>query len=112
MNLFKMILQLLRRGLVWLFVGYWVCFLGYTIMHLLTGGPGAVVIWYRHISGVPFHSWSWSAFLAGQIGILAITLAMFFFGRRPSSRGISTTNKIEGATNPFPTPENKPTNLG
>jgi hypothetical protein len=101
MNLFKMIFQLFRRGLVWLFIAYWVCFIGYTIMHLVTGGPGAVVIWYRHISGVPFHSWNWIAFLAGQIGILVITIVVYFFGRRSSSFGMSTTNKVRGAHDHF-----------
>jgi hypothetical protein len=63
-------------------------------MHLVKGGPRAVVIWYEHISGAPFHAWSWGAFLAGQIGILVITLALCFFGRRSSDRGIGATNKL------------------
>jgi hypothetical protein len=83
MNSFKMILRLLRRGLVWLLIAYWVVFMSYTIMHLVTGGPGAVVVWYRHIARLPF-PWSWGAFLAQQIGILAITIALCFFGRRPA----------------------------
>lgn len=84
MNFIKTIFRSLRRGLLWLMILYWLCFIGYTIMHLVRGGPGSVVAWYMHIThidGVPFQ-WSWTAFLARQIGILAITLALVFLGRR------------------------------
>ncbi len=87
MNSLKMIFRLLRRGLIWLLIAYWVVFVGYTIMHLVTGGPGAVVVWYRHIAKMPFQ-WNWGVFLAGQIVILAITVALCFFGRqRPVKSG-------------------------
>ena len=83
MNVFKIISRLLLLGLTWLLIAYWVAFIGYTIMRLVTGGPSAVVVWYMHIThvnGAPVQ-WSWSAFLARQIGILAITLALCFLGR-------------------------------
>jgi hypothetical protein len=76
-----------------LLIAYWVVFISYTIMHLVTGDPGAVVVWYRHIAGAPFQ-WSWGVFLAQQIGILAITLALCFFGRRPPDRGEGGTSKL------------------
>jgi hypothetical protein len=82
MNSFKMIFRLLRRGLFWLLIAYWVVFVSYSIMHLITGGRGGVVMWYRHIARAPFQ-WNWSVFLAGQMVIVAITVALYFFGRRP-----------------------------
>jgi hypothetical protein len=84
MSLFKSIFRLVRRGLIWLLIAYWVIFFGYTIKNFAVGGPAAVVIWYRHIShvsGKPFQ-WSWSGFLARQFAIFAITLALWFVGRR------------------------------
>ena len=78
MNPFKMILRLLRLGLLWLLIVYWAIFISYTIMHLVTGGPSAVVRWYRHIAGAPFQ-WNWEAFLAGEMVILATTLVLGFF---------------------------------
>jgi hypothetical protein len=87
MNSLKMMFRLLRRGLIWLLIAYWVVFVSYTIMHLITGGPGAVVVWYRHIARMPFQ-WNWGVFLGGQIVILAITVALCFFGRqRPVKSG-------------------------
>ncbi len=65
MNSLKMILRLLRRGLIWLLIAYWVVFVSYTIMHPITGGPGAVVVWYRHIARTPFQ-WNWELFLADR----------------------------------------------
>lgn len=81
MNSLKMIFRLLRRGLIWLLIAYWVAFVGYTIMHLVTGGPGAVVVWYKHIARMPFQ-WNWPVFLAGQMAILTATVLLYFFERR------------------------------
>lgn len=81
MNTFKAILRLLRRGLMWVLIAYWVIFVSYSIMHLVTGGPNGVVVWYRHISRAPFE-WNWGVFLAGQMFILAVTVVLFIFGRR------------------------------
>jgi hypothetical protein len=77
MNLIKIILRLLRRSLIWLLIAYWIVFVSYTIMHLAAGGPGAVVVWYRHIGGMPFR-WNWWMFLAGQMVVLAITVTLCF----------------------------------
>jgi hypothetical protein len=85
MNSFKLIFRLLRRVLAWLLIAYWVVFVSYTIMHLITGGPGGVVVWYRHIARAPFQ-WNWGVFLAGQMIILAITVVLCIFERRPDSR--------------------------
>jgi len=76
---FKMALRLLLLGLAWFLTLYWGIFISYTTMHLVTGGPSAVVGWYKHISGAPFQHWSWGKFLAGQIAIFAITLALCYF---------------------------------
>jgi hypothetical protein len=90
MSLTKSILRLLRRGLVWLLIAYWVVFLGYTIKNLAMGGPRAVVAWYMHVSyagGLPLQ-WSWGRFLARQVAILAITLAVCISARRSSKRAL------------------------
>jgi hypothetical protein len=84
MNILQTILRLLRRALLWFLALYWVGFIVYTIKNLATGGPSAAVAWYRHISGGTLR-WDWRAFLAAQMVILAITLALWFFGRRPDS---------------------------
>lgn len=81
MKSLRMIFQLARRVLLWLLMGYWVVFAGYTIMHLITGGPNAVVIWYRHIARAPLQ-WNWAMFLVGQTMILAITVVLYLFDRR------------------------------
>ncbi len=81
-------LRVISRGLFWLLLVYWLGFIGYTIKNLVTGGPSAAVIWYRHISGAAFQ-WSWGVFLIQQIAILALTLATWFFGRRPPDRAVS-----------------------
>jgi hypothetical protein len=88
MNALKTMLRLLRRGLMWLLIVYWVVFIGYTIKSLIQGGPEAVVRFYRHIfymhAGalqVPVE-WNWGPFLAAQAVYLAITLALILFERR------------------------------
>lgn len=81
MSTLKMIIRLLQRGLMWLLVAYWVVFVGYTIMHLVSGGPSAVIVWYRHIAKMPF-KWNWGTFLGGQVVILAITMALGFSVRK------------------------------
>lgn len=81
------ILRALRRVLIWFFCAYWVMFIGYTIKNLLIGGPRAVVVWYRHISGGAFR-WDWRVFMAEQLAIFAITLILYFFGQRSSRREI------------------------
>jgi len=93
MILFQNILRLLRRVLIWFFGAYWVIFVGYTIKNLIQGGPRAVVAWYQHISytGGLSLRWDWRVFLARQVAILAITLLLWFFGRRPSGRADTTT---------------------
>jgi hypothetical protein len=83
MKSFKVIFRFLRRFLLWLLVAYWVVFVGYTVTHLITGGPAAVVVWYRHIARMP--QWNWAVFLAGQIIVLAITLTLCFLGRTSDS---------------------------
>jgi hypothetical protein len=88
-----MIFRLLRRGLMWLLTAYWVVFVGYSTMHLITGGPQAVVIWYWHIARVPFQ-WNWGVFLTGQLVILAVTGALCFFGRRTPNRSVGGTSKL------------------
>lgn len=85
MNTFKAILRVLRRSLMWVLIAYWVIFVSYSMMHLITGGPGAVVVWYRHIARAPFQ-WNWEMFLAGQMLILAATVAVYFFERRGSQQ--------------------------
>jgi hypothetical protein len=72
------------RAVLWLLVVYWFIFIGYTIKNLIAGGPGAVVAWYKHISHMEAVSlgWDWRAFLAQQIGMLAITWMLWFFGQR------------------------------
>lgn len=84
MNILKAIL----RMLFWLLGAYWAVFIGYTVKNLVVGGPGAVVAWYKHIShtsGLSLH-WDWHWFLAQQVAMLAITVTLWFFGRRPSGR--------------------------
>lgn len=88
MGILRRMIRAVLRGLIWLLGAYWIVFLGYTIKNLAAGGPRAVVLWYRHISGATFH-WDWRLFLAGQIAMLAITMISLLgfrhFGRAPSS---------------------------
>ena len=84
-------LRIFLRGLFWLLLAYWLTFIGYTIKNLATGGPNAAVIWYSHISGEVF-KWDWRMFLFRQMVILAITLAAWFFGKRPSSRKVANSS--------------------
>ena len=81
MNIFQVIFRLVRRGLILLLGTYWVAFVGYTIKNLVAGGPGAVVVWYRHIAGAAFQ-WDWRVFLAQQVLTLAITVLLCLFERR------------------------------
>jgi len=82
------ILGLFRRCLLWLLAFYWVAFVGFSIRYLVAGGPTAVVVWYRHISEAPFRwQWHWGTFLAGQVIVLAVTLALWMFGRRKPAVG-------------------------
>lgn len=74
------IFQLIRRVLIWILLMYWAIFIGYTAVKFFSGGPSAVVVWYRHIARAPFQ-WDWRVFLAQQAAILTITLALCFFGR-------------------------------
>ena len=81
---------------MWLLIAYWVVFIGYTITYWITGGPSAVVGWYKHISIPPFHvdaPLKWEKFLGGQVAILAITVALWFFGRRPTDLARNNTRK-------------------
>jgi len=89
MIIFQVILRALRRVFIWLLGAYWLVFIGYTIKNLVAGGPGAVVGWYKHISHMPGLSfrWDWRVFLIQQVVMLAITLMLWFFGRRPSGIG-------------------------
>jgi hypothetical protein len=93
MKRFQTILRSLRQALIWFFGLYWVMFIAYTIKNLVEGGPHAVVIWYRHISGGAFR-WDWRVFLAQQVTMLAITLLLWFFGRRPTGHE-ATSNQHE-----------------
>jgi len=77
----EMIVQTVRRIVLWLLIAYWLVFVGYTIMHLITGGPIAVVAWYRHLARTPFQ-WNWAMFLAAQTAILAVTVVLYLFERR------------------------------
>ena len=88
MSVFRIIFRLLRTGLTWLLIAYWVVFVSYTIKNLVIGGPGAVEAWYWHISDVggTLAHWSWAKFLAKQIAILLITLGFFLSGRRTPNR--------------------------
>jgi len=90
MIIFQVIFRLLRRGLILLLGTYWVAFVGYTIKNLVAGGPSAVVVWYRHIARA--FPWDWRVFLAQQIVILAITLALCLFERRTSD--LNGTSKL------------------
>jgi hypothetical protein len=83
MNSFKMILLLLRRGLLILLILYWVSFIGFTVDKFVVGGPRAVVGYYVHLAGAAFN-WRWRVFLAQQIVLLAVTLALCFLELRPS----------------------------
>jgi hypothetical protein len=85
MNFLKSILRLLRRGLILLLITYWAVFISYTIKNLLVGGPGALVIWYRHISNTLFY-WSWGKFVVQQAGILLLTLGLGLSERGSPSR--------------------------
>jgi hypothetical protein len=87
MNILKTTLRLLRRGLIWLLVFYWVIFVGYTVKLVVTGGPSAVVAWYEHITG-PYLQWSWRVFFIQHGAILAVTVVLCLFGRRHDS-GVS-----------------------
>lgn len=80
----RVALRSVCRAVLWLLVAYWVTFFGYTIKNLIAGGPGAVVAWYKHISHTEAVSlrWDWRVFLAQQIGMLAITWMLWFFGQR------------------------------
>jgi hypothetical protein len=78
------LLRLLRLGLFALLVAYWAIFIGYTTTRLVSGGPAAVVDWYRHINR-PLQ-WQWGAFLARQIVILALTATLGFFELRTVNR--------------------------
>jgi hypothetical protein len=82
-QVFQSILRAVRHFLILLLGVYWIVFIGYTIKNLVTGGPNAVVAWYRHLSqasGLSF-GWDWRVFLAQQFGMLAITLMLWFFLR-------------------------------
>lgn len=72
---FKIIFQLLRRGLMGIFIAYCVIFIFYTVEKFATGGSSAVVEWYKHIDSSPLvqrgegwflPKWSWEKFLAKQ----------------------------------------------
>jgi hypothetical protein len=87
MSFVKMTFQVLRRGLIWLLIGYCVIFVGHTITNLVTGGPSAVIVWYRHIARAPIR-WNWVVFLCRQLVILAVTVTLCLFGRnRPRRTG-------------------------
>jgi hypothetical protein len=79
--------RVILRGVFWLLLVYWLIFIGYTVKNLVAGGSGAAVIWYRHISGGAV-KWDWRVFLLQQGVILAVTLASWFFGRRPVARSV------------------------
>lgn len=79
--------RVILRGLFVLLVAYWSIFVGYTIKNLVAGGPGEAVIWYRHISGGAFQ-WDWRVFVIQQAVIVAVTLAAWFFGRKPSGSAV------------------------
>lgn len=82
MDYARPIFRWLRYSLACFLVGYWVIFIGYTVKNFVTGGPSAVVAWYKHISQRPFEpQWSWGVFWASQAAILLITFAVCFFGR-------------------------------
>jgi hypothetical protein len=90
MKALKIIFQLLRRCFMGLFVAYWAILIFYTLEKFVTGGSSAVVGWYMHIGSSLVHrgdgwfltTWSWEKFLAKQFANLAITLALYFAGRR------------------------------
>lgn len=86
MRFYRLILQVLRRALLYLLLAYWVVFGGYTLKYMVTGGLAAVIVWYRHISRAPFE-WHWAAFLAGQILLLIVTVALYLRGRRTPQGG-------------------------
>jgi len=79
-------LIVVSRCLFGLFGAYWLVFIGYTVTKLITGGPDAVVIWYKHVSdlhiSIEASEWHWALFLLRQIVILAVTLLSWFIGRR------------------------------
>jgi hypothetical protein len=87
MNFLKLIARLLRRGFLWLFLAYWMMFIGYTVTNFVVGGSSEVVRWYEHIDRNSLQwNWSWKRFLARQLLILAITLTLWFFARRSARR--------------------------
>jgi hypothetical protein len=90
MSLLNTIFRLVRRALFWLLIVYWIVFVTYTFMNLVTSGPVAVVGWYRHIDRAP--QWSAGMFLARQNVILAITIVLGLSGRRTSNHEAITSD--------------------
>jgi hypothetical protein len=85
----RKLLRFSCRLLVAFLVAYWVIFAFYSIEQLIVGGPQEVVGWYQHISsrliptndgrgGVGFRvePWGLGAFLARQVLVLTITVAL------------------------------------
>jgi len=92
MRVFEVLLRLVRRGLIWLLLGYWAVFVGYTIEKWMVGGAAAAAAWYRHIEAMSrpwgeWKEWTWWGFLARQVMILAVTLALIYWERRSSRAG-------------------------
>jgi hypothetical protein len=92
MTVLKMIGRLLRLGILAVFLLYWLCFLGTSLVKLIEGGPSSVVAWYRNtatwitaVDGPPgtvrfiIHDFNWHTFLLAQFVYFAITLLLCFF---------------------------------
>jgi hypothetical protein len=88
MKIFRVILGLIRRFFMFIFVFYWVVFVGYTVTKFVEGGSSRVASWYRQIGTPPivwngetfvFHKMNWGMFWRVQVIYLAITLALFFW---------------------------------
>jgi hypothetical protein len=95
MKILRIILRTLAGGLFWILIACWAIFVFYSIVYFVEGGPDRVVHWYMHISGsmkilsvsngtavVRLTPWNPRRFLATQIAILGITIALFFLRRR------------------------------
>jgi len=90
MKYYRLVLGLLRRGLLCLFLFYWTIFVSGSIVKLISGGPHRVAAWYEHIFWTPMvgdcirgtctfspsdlSQLGWGRFWTIQLAYLTITL--------------------------------------
>jgi len=82
------LMRLLGVLLFAVLVAYWVAFVFNTLEREITGGPQAVLAWYRHVGSTPLRSgpdgrfsfprWSAARFLMQQGVLLAVTVGLWF----------------------------------